>query len=152
MSFLCSFIIVTHRAIRWFATPAIWTHTLYKQIHWKPLTRLFWGSKPKPNDVDCVSSHMADHVEQWAQRPEPGMGEMWSGLENVILLNMHSAFWKDVNLAFTPYQTDVREHTRDSLSPCGSFVHIHSGCHFHTFNPILGLGVILFVCILVPWR
>lgn len=48
-----------------------------------------------------LSSHMANHVEQWAGRHGTGGGEMWSGLENVILFNIDAVFWKDVNLANT---------------------------------------------------
>lgn len=93
-----------------------------------------------------VSSHMANHVEQWAQRHGRESGELWSGLENWILLNMDAVFWKDVNLAGslqpTPQQTDVREHTGNCIIPHGSFM-----CIYSTFLT-QSLLVIPFVCIL----
>lgn len=100
-----------------------------------------------------VPSHMANHVEQWAQRHGgTESGEMWSGLENLISLNMDAVFWKDVNLASslqpTPQQTDVREHAGDCIIPRGSFTCIYSERYFHLFSPLLWLLAVPFVCIL----
>lgn len=76
-----------------------------------------------------VSSHMANHVEQWAQMHGRESGEMWSGLENLIPLNMDAAFLKDVNLAGnlqpTPRQTDVREHTSNCIIIPPWLIHMH---------------------------
>lgn len=93
-----------------------------------------------------VSSHMANHVERWAQRHGPGSGEMRSGPENLILLNMDAVFWRYVNLVCilhpVPQQTDVRQHTSNYYSNYYPLWLVHShwpGCHFHMFNTILDL-------------
>lgn len=100
----------------------------------------------------CVISHMTDHMEQWAQRHGSCSGEMWSCLENLILLNMNAAFWKYVNLANNPLptsqQADVSSHTGNYISNCGwlrSF--IQAFISTHTARCCGFLSTVPWVCI-----